>query len=244
MRVVIGAPVRRREWVAEAYVDHIAWATVEAGIHDQDVKLVFVSHPDDPTNSALEKSAELYGLSTEFVSDIEPPTALERSWEPARLHTMVRVRNLLLEAVRDLRPQIFLSLDSDILLNPKALRCMLRLLETAGNRHDRPAASSHCVYLDQRSTKFPNFAMLNGRGSMRREVVEGDLMGVHVIMAAKLMTPRAYAVDYEYDRRGEDIGWSLAVRQQGMHLAWTGKVTSKHCMERDDLHKLDPRCGY
>jgi hypothetical protein len=244
MRIVVGAPVRRREWLAEQYVDHIAWATVEAGISDADLTLMFVSHKDDPTNIALEKAAAVYGFETIFIPDDEPPTVLERSWEPERLHTMVRVRNSLLRGVRELDPDLFLSLDSDILLNSKALRCMIRLLETTRSRSDRPVASSHCVYLDQFSTRFPNYAMLTANGTMRRQAVPGDLQGVHVLMAAKLMTPRAYNIDYEYDRRGEDIGWSLAVRQHGMHLAWTGKVTSKHCMNRADLDKLDHRCGY
>lgn len=242
MRVVIGAPVRRREWIAEKWLDHIAWATVDAGIHDDALKLVFVSHPDDPTNDVLQKATTCYGLDAIFVDDSERPEALERCWSPSRLHTMVRVRNLLLEQVRDLQPDVFLSLDSDILLNKRAIRSMLRLLATGGRL--RPAAASHCVFLDRLSTRFPNYAMLTDRGNMRREYVEGDLMGVHVIMAAKMMTPRAYNVDYEYDRRGEDIGWSLAARQQGLHLSWTGKVISKHCMEPGDEHKLDKRVGY
>jgi hypothetical protein len=80
MRIVVGAPVRRREWLAEQYVDHIAWATVEAGISDADLTLMFVSHKDDPTNIALEKAAAVYGFETIFIPDDEPPTVLERSW--------------------------------------------------------------------------------------------------------------------------------------------------------------------
>lgn len=241
MRVVIGCPIRRREWIADKWVDHVAWSTIEAGIHDADVTLAFVTHPDDPSRAVLAKAADLYGFKVTFVDDIEPPTNLKRSWEPARLHTMVTVRNALLEQVRTSGPDLFLSLDSDILINEKALRAMIRLLETARTRNDRPVAASHCVYLGPRC---PNYAMLTPQGRLRREYVGGDIPAVHVLMAAKLMTPRAYNVDYEYDKRGEDIGWSNAVRQRGGHLAWTGKVTSKHCMERADLHRVDPRCGY
>lgn len=225
-------------------MDHLAWATVEAGIHDEDVKLVFVSHEEDPTNPILRTTADLYGFQSLFVTDEQPPTVEPRSWEPARLRTMVRVRNALLGAVRELEPDLFLSLDTDILLHPKALRKMIRLLEVAGKQHARPSATSHCVWLDETGTKYPNFAMLTPRGQLRREATTGDVMGVHVLMAAKLMTPRAYAVDYEYDSRGEDIGWSLAVRQQGMRLAWTGSVTSKHCYLPEHIDRVDRRCGY
>lgn len=244
MRVVVGAPVRRREWAAETWMDHVAWATVDAGIKDDAVDLVFVSHPEDPTNALLKQSADLYGFRTHFIDDIEKPSHLKRSWGPARLHTMVRVRNLLLEKVRELEPDLFLSLDSDIMLQKSALRSMARLLASGGKPNCRPSATSHCVFLDQLSTHFPNFAMLTSNGQMKRDYVGGDLCNVHVIMAAKLMTPDAYHVDYEYDARGEDIGWSLAVRRAGMHLGWTGKVISKHCMEPEDLYRVDRRVGY
>jgi hypothetical protein len=212
MQLVVGAPVRRREWIADKWMDHVAWATIEAGIHDADVTLVFVAHPEDPSIPALRKTANLYGFETLFL--------------------------------REIKPDLFLSLDSDILINDKALRSMIRLLETARSRKDRPVAASHCVYMSREGIRYPNYAMLTDSGRMRRDFVPGDLTAVHVLMAAKLMTPRAYNVDYEYDRRGEDIGWSNAVRQRGMHLAWTGKVTSKHCMEVEDLHRVDARCGY
>lgn len=243
MTLFVGGPVRRREWIAEQYIDHVAWATVEAGIQDKDVTLVFVSHPDDPTNDILEKAASTYNMPVIFVEDEEEPEELPRKWSGERLETMVRVRNLLLEEVRKHQPQLFLSLDSDILLHKKAIREMVKMLHV--HRKGRtPVASSHCVNLHPASKQHPNYAMLNSRGNMQRSPAEGQLMPVDVIMAAKLMTPAAYSVDYGWDRRGEDIGWSNAVREKGMSLGWSGRVVSKHCMEPSHLNSVDPRCGY
>lgn len=244
MKIVVGCPVRRREWAAESYVNHVAWSTVNAGLSDGNVEFLFVSHKDDPTNQALRSAADIYGIPTSFIHDDEKPSELKRMWTSQRIETMVRVRNLLLGGVRERKPDLFLSLDSDIMVNEKAVREMIRVLEIVGHRGDRPAASAHCVNLHAQSLNYPNYAMISKPGRLVRNHHEGTLPKVDVIMAAKLMTPRAYNVDYEYDRRGEDIGWSLAVRRQGMHLAWTGKVVSKHCMKATELDSVDKRCGY
>lgn len=244
MKLVVGCPVRRREWVAQAWINHVAWATVEAGFKDSDVEFVFVSHPDDPTNGILSDAASVFGVKTTFLDDPEIPTELKRHWSGDRIKTMVRVRNTLLDSVRAKSPDLFLSLDSDILMNVKSLKAMLRLFRTSGHRETRPDVTSHCVHLHPMNTDFPNYAMIKSNGGLQRPMVEGELANVHVLMAAKLMTPNAYNVNYEYDGRGEDIGWSNAVRTKGMHLAWTGKVVSKHCMKASHLDSVDPRCGY
>lgn len=244
MRIVVGCPVRRREWIAEQWVNHVAWATVEAGINDGNVELLFVAHEDDPTIELLEKSASVFGLKTSFLGDEEDPTDIKRMWTKGRIETMVRVRNTLLEGVREREPDYFLSLDSDILLNDRAIRAMLRLFQTLKHKGDGPSATGHCVHLHHLSKDYPNYAMISNAGRLQRHMHEGEIPNVHVLMAAKLMNPHAYAVDYEYDRRGEDIGWSNAVRTHGMHLAWTGKVVSKHCMKPSHLDSIDPRVGY
>lgn len=242
---MVGCPVRRREFVAEQWVDHVAQATVHAGIHDADLSFVFVSNPDDPTNEILDKTASIYNIRTTFVNDaVENAVAVKRQWTHNRIRTMVRVRNMMLEAVREEAPDLFLSLDSDILIHRQGILAMFKMFEHVGRYGRKPTATSHCVYLDAATTQYPNYAHLGRNGQMVRAQHRGELIGVDVIMAAKLMTPQAYAIDYTFDHRGEDIAWSIAAREAGNVLGWTGNIVSKHIMNPEELDRLDDRCGY
>jgi hypothetical protein len=63
-------------------------------------------------------------------------------------------------------------------------------------------------------------------------------------LAIKLMSPRAYNIDYRFHHQGEDIGWSVAATEKGLKLGWDGRICSKHVMAADQLQLVDPRCGY
>ena len=66
------------------------------------------------------------------------------------------------------------------------------------------------------------------------QIVNGSLVnrldwrnGVHptdAIMAAKLMRPKAYTIDYIYDTEGEDIGWSKACSRAGVFLGFAAEA--------------------
>jgi hypothetical protein len=48
--------------------------------------------------------------------------------------------------------------------------------------------------------------------------------------ALKLLSPIAYAVDYELHPQGEDIGWSRACQLAGVKLGWDNRHVSSHIM--------------
>jgi hypothetical protein len=161
----------------------------------------------------------------------------KRVWNPERFHRMVYLRNLLLGAVRNLSPDHFLSLDSDILLHPRALASMMEL---AGSSYDAVGGKA---YMTAKGTWCPSFGYISSsRGILRYEST--DVLRVDAIMAIKLMTPSAYLVDYEFHEQGEDIGWSLACKREGVTLGWDGRVTNKHVMHEKALDALDQRCGF
>lgn len=159
-----------------------------------------------------------------------------RVWNESRYHHMVFLRNHLLAVVRHMEPEYFLSLDSDILVHQQVL---VHLLETIKSFD----AVGGKLYMTQMGTIAPSYANLVNAAGLSRPDFDG-VMAVDVIMAMKLMTPAAYAVDYRYHFQGEDIGWSLAVRKLGMKLGWDGRICSKHVMAPGDLLPVDPRCGY
>lgn len=257
MRLLIGAPVAHRDWIIDRWYRH----AVAAGIQ-HDLEFVVAAHPDDPTPAALMAVAE---DPVHVVTVDEPRPGDQRVWSEPRFAAMARIRNQLLGAVRDLQPDLFLSLDSDILLHPDALAVMVDMIE----KFD--AASSACFLsrpprrksngeIGAPSWRNPNYAMLSQAGQIRREWRPSATMRVDAIMAIKLMLPAVYSVDYQSHPQGEDCGWGLACRYEKVSLGWTSMAVSKHVMDStcdehavhdpscadcvDPLTRVDPRCGY
>lgn len=230
--VLIGAPVFQRAWCLPAWFDHVEKACVEADVAPQ---FVFVGDAErDPDTWAViaERADQLMRV---YVTE-ETRTADVRDWALApRFHRMVELRNALLDEVRAIGPEWFLSLDSDILLHPQAL---VNLLESV----ERFDAVGGRAYMSP-GTACPSYGSLVYAGGLHRPDFTG-VAAVDVIMAVKLMTPLAYAVDYEWHHLGEDIGWSVACRRVGLTLGFDGRVAQKHLMDREALNRLDPRAGF
>lgn len=236
MDVLIAAPVLARGWILEAWSDHAAAAADKAGLDAR--FLLLGGEADRDTWDAADRIE--HPLQRVYID--EPLIVSDREWhDRRRLERMVDLRNQLLTAVRAQTPGYLLSLDTDVLLHPDAVASMRDLLD-----NDRYAAvGGYCHMSPGRSN--PSYAWItrgNGTVSLRREPIDGRTCPVDVIMAIKLMSPAAYAVDYEYERHGEDIGWSLACRRAGLKLAVDARVINKHCMDRAALNHIDPRCGF
>ena len=149
---------------------------------------------------------------------------------------MVRLRNILLESVRTLEPDIFLSLDSDILLHPNTI---MNLIESLDN-YD--AVGGRC-YMYPMGTREPSYGALD-----RREFIRGEDFGgicqAGVLMGIKMMSPKAYNVDYRFSHFGEDIGWSHACRDLDLTLGWDGRTINKHLLNPEMLNIIDERVGF
>lgn len=230
---MVGCPLFRREWVLQRWFDHVEQAARNA---EEEPLYVFVGDRSDPSIflAIAECSARRRGLVLVQVTE-DMGRSDHRKWDMERYQRMAWLRNQMLAAVRFTRPLWFLSLDSDILLHPDAL---VNLLESA-QRFDAVGGKA---YMTTQGLHAPSYGVFTNSG-MRRPESEG-VFPVDVIMAIKLMTPSAYAIDYEAEHRGEDIGWSKAARAAGLALGWDGRVTSKHVMAPFWLQKVDPRCGY
>lgn len=219
-KLLVGCPVRRREWVIGAWLSNIAIACEVAGVDDWAVALV--ADPRDPTVEVARDACERTLHLVECEEDVD--TADRRDWEtPGRYARMAELRNMLLAKARQLEPDLLLSIDSDILLHPAALVGMMSMLETG-----KYEAVGGKTYLTP-NERLPNYAMITGGGSLSRPDSDGSFK-VDVIMAIKLMTPAAYRIDYKPDPRGEDIGWSANARRAGVRLGWHGAVRSEHVM--------------
>lgn len=229
MHLIVGCPVSHREWILQPWFDHVARAVEIAGV---EATFLFVCHPDDPSRDCITAWAP---FSTTILDAPFHRGVDQRRWNPERYGQMVELRNQLLRGVRERRPDLFLSLDSDILLHPDQLKFMVECLD----RFD--AVGGRC-YMTPSGTRFPSWGRLN-RGMLQRHDAEGTF-SVDVIMACKLMTPFAYGVDYAVDLQGEDIGWSRNATAAGVRLGWDGRVIAKHVLAPHLLTPRDPRVGF
>lgn len=236
--LIVGAPVRDRGWIIGNWFEYLA-AAVEHETPTCTVGVVLVGSKDDPTREEAERAAKHFCMSLDWVEpeqdDVGP---YERSWSMCRYDTMTSVRNTLLHRVRELQPDVFWSLDTDILVNEICLSSALRIL-----KEDRFDAVGMKLYMTPKGRGAPSYALLPPRGGLRRPDHEGVIQ-VDAIMASKLMSPQAYNIDYSSHMQGEDIGWSINARRSGCKLGWDGTSISKHVMSKDQLKVVDQRCGY
>lgn len=234
--IVAGCPANGRGWIIKDWVAHLAAA---AEFADQNMTLMVVSPPDDhEMNDKLEEAADSFGLYLVRIDAEEPPRVDQRNWNHDRYHKMVELRNQLLYNVRLLRPQYFLSIDSDILIQSTCLKKMVDTVEDL----DYSAVASK-VWLSPTAGNIVNYAIKGPQGVLRRQDADNTFR-VDVLMALKLMDSDAYKVDYSWDQRGEDIGWSDNAREKGLMLGFIGSPASKHVMHKDKLDEIDIRLGW
>lgn len=235
MKFTVGCPILGREEIFPRWNQHLITAAEAASLTD-DLNYIFVVNRGD--NSMIDMILETTIYPTKIVEIKQELPSKERVWNEQRYHEMVKLRNSLLRAVRKEQPDLFLSLDSDILLHSRAL---CDLLETSQNDC---AAVGGKTYMTERGTGYPSYANINNTtGALVRSDTTG-VIPVEVIMAIKLLKPEAYEIDYEYDNLGEDIGWSKAVRAKGHQLYFDGRLANKHVMKEEMLDVVDGRCGF
>lgn len=232
--LMIGCPIKDRGWIIDRWFKHVNVAL--SLCDDLDVSFVFVMPFGDPT------AEYLYDRQEDIVLDFSEEIAESyvRRWNDEAYNRMVVARNQLLSIVRYYEPDYFLSLDSDILVNSPSLLCMFDCLDSTG-----ADAVGGKVYMDEVGKSCPSNGVWADDSFKRfhRKNVD-SMIPVDIIMAFKLMTPKAYNIDYSYHMFGEDLGWSLNAKKAGLKLYWDGGITSKHVMSRDWLDRVDKRCGY
>lgn len=247
MRLAIGCPVLQRSWILEEWFEHLELALGEADTSFDDVDWVFVgdSRTDVETweiihsrvSDARLHEVPVRGERSVVFPDSNGPRYI-RTWNAPLYERMTFLRNHLLNRVRQIDPDMFLSIDSDILCHPLHLKSMIEVLFSGGV----DAVGGKC-YLGITGTREPSWGKISPEGRLLRQDHTG-VIDVQVIMAMKLMSRSAYNVDYETHQQGEDIGWSLACKREGLRFKWDGQHCSKHIYQPPYLGEPDPRCGW
>ncbi len=235
MLLIAGCPASGRSWVVKHWVSYLKRAAAYADIE----LLIFVVAPDDDEELIKALHEACHSSKVELVmATVDEPKRVddERVWNMIRFEHMAYLRNTMLKTIRMLEPDLFLSIDSDILIN----RTLLPTLIDGLAEYD---AIGGKVWLHPRDPNIVNYAKLSSFNSLQRTDSIGQFR-VDVLMALKLMKPNAYWVDYKATSQGEDIGWSENARKAGLRLGWDGSIASKHIMTPGLLHEVDVRVGW
>lgn len=241
--IVIGCPVSGRAWILDKWFSHQIEACNNADLVPE---FVFVVPKEDTADQEVIKQCcgdvKKGGFKVDIIETEEPPRPPRRTWSASRYQHMVILRNTLLRRVRQIGPTYFWSIDSDILAAPDALMYAKAVIDT----RDCSAVGMH-LYLSMVGRFHSSRAEIVNNHLCNRQVHESMFEGTYptdAVMASVLMGPKAYNVDYQFHDEGEDVGYSVAAREAGLHFLWCGKALCKHCMEPDALNKFDNRVGF
>ena len=239
---MVGCPFSHRDWIIDAWFEATERALVAAGVESW--SYAFVGDNADPTWTKIEQHRERTGVDVRLAREPNARDIDVRDWRQARYGYMVTIRNMLLDQVRDIGPDVFFSIDSDILVADSSIADLLE--DLAGGAD----AAGSCTFLSKPkgpkpSHKTPSCARSRPNSALNtRPYFENAVYRVDVLMAFKAMSPAAYACDYRFHHHGEDIGWSQNCAERGLELVYDTRSVSKHVMSPDALHVVDLRCGY
>lgn len=235
MKLAVGCPIYERAWILPTWLKHL-----EPWSEHVDLTLVFVYTPGtDATRDLIE---EVDFAETSVVTMESGFHSTQRNWgNPRRIETLAMLRNRLLAQVTSLSPDLFLSLDSDI------LACSWDEFQTLIEDLGHYDAVAPLVMLSKHGTISNAFYDAPRRPRRRVKNFYDMVMPVDVICAAKLMHRGLFSdmsVMYGVHVAGEDIFWSNSAVEHGYSLALDPRVKMKHIMEPGQLDRVDARVGW
>jgi hypothetical protein len=233
MNLFIGCPVSDRSWILPKWFDHVEKACEKIEVVPQYVFVV--GNEDKDLDYVTSKSrTHVKVINENKREDI-------RYWNHSRYSYMAMIRNELLSSVREYAPDFFLSLDSDILLHEDALLSAFDALE----KHPDAWACGLKCYMSVGGIVHPSMGLwIDAEATRFYRNNSDDISTVDIIMAAKLMKPEAYNIDYKWHSNGEDLGWCQSVKAAGGKFIWDGRVCNKHVMGKKFLDGIDKRVGF
>ena len=153
-----------------------------------------------------------------------------RQWSISKYVNMVSLRNSLLQTVRDVQPDYYFSLDSDILLtNPNTIELLIAHVKSGAD------AVNPLMFMTPFGSMYPSTMKWRTDVPTKAYRKEEEKLGTYfesdVIMAAKMMSKDVYNnVNYAVHEQGEDVGWSLACKEQGFKLYCASYIYAPHIM--------------
>jgi hypothetical protein len=248
MKLIIGCPIYKREWIFPLWASAIERQSIPLN----KIGFVFEVSPDD------DKTVNMLMLWRKYHKEIphfeinkrEDIPHFEhaqnsRQWTISKYENMVNLRNSLLNRVRELDPDYYFSLDSDIIIkNDSTLELLI------GHINDGIDAVNPLMYMTPFGTDFPSVMTWLDKEEFKATRTGNYPIGTFfesdIIMAAKMMSKKVYQnVNYEIHSQGEDLGWSANATKKGYSLGCASYLYAPHIMHEQMLDVFrregDPR---
>ena len=229
--LIVGCPVRKRNWILSDWFSHTDESCCRAGFSPG---YTFVVGADDRDTIDLINSC-FKSRPTLILTTAEPEREDKRAWSRERYTHMAVLRNKLFDLVKAWNPDLFLSLDSDILLHPD---CVTNLDESMLHRGFDVVGGK--TYMTPTGRSAPSYGKLNSLDNILRPDSDG-VFRVDVVMAIKLMKRCALNYEYGMHRKGEDLFICEQWRKAGLKLGWDGRLTNKHMLNPSMMGVNDQR---
>jgi len=233
--ITIGTPIRNREWILDDFFKGI----LNLNYDKKSINLVFLIN--DSQDRSMEK---VYIFTDKNHNKYKNITVLsKRYYAPEDKRTnrsrdkiiphLARVRNDLLQSVRDLNSDYFLSLDSDIIVNPEIINNLIS--------HDKDIISS-IIYNDENHDKtYPNrynniMISCNDSYAHYLDYPQHEIFPVDVTGACYLLKNGVYRIiNYDDHPQGEDIAFCKKAKQHGFEIWCDPTTRSNHIMSKESL---------
>lgn len=240
MKILIGLPVFKREWILPKWFEYIERQTVplsdlgfifELGPHDEETHGILwdwqAAHPEVAVFDGVVRANEVHKAHDQD----------KRQWYGPDFGRMATFRNNLLQRARNYAPERYFSLDSDILItNNRTLEALYDVTREPGT-----TASPLC-YMTPLNADAPNMMswVKEPGGRATRKLGDypiGTTFEIDVSMAAVMMSPEVYNnVNYKPHFQGEDLGWSGEVARLGYKMYSVSNVYAPHIMQKQLLN--------
>lgn len=241
MKLIIGCPIYKRDWILHHWIRCI----LSQSYNIEDIGFIFEASPEDEaTLSILEtfkrfqKNIPLFEINVREDLPHFEHIKNGRQWTLSKYANMVKLRNSLLNRVRELQPDYYFSLDSDILIqNPNTIELLIAHIKSGAD------GVSPLMFMTPTGCLYPS--VMNWRPDVSTKAMRklsyplGTYFQSDIIMAAKMMSKNLYSeVDYEVHEQGEDIGWSLNAKRKGFKLFSASYIYAPHIMSEEMYEKF------
>lgn len=232
LRLVVGCPVANRDWVLADWFDALAAQTVRPDA------LVFVHSGEtfhDATYRALHAGMSQLGCDVRnILHDPTPPHPRE---DNERFRTLARCRNTLLAMARAAQADVFLSLDSDILLcGEDSVERLLAPIRSGQADVTSLLTWFHPAGPGAWAVNAGRWAEPAGGDPGRRawERMPATLAGeppvsIDIPMGAIAMS--RWVIDrcqYRWHQSGEDLGFAIDLDRHGARCLWLTDTPAFH----------------